>query len=62
MINYQTAKAPLKQQNTSINSEIMAVKLVNKNLLLKSYVPHFLTLQNYPKYPMLFKERETMDK
>ena len=37
--NYYTAKTPLKQQNTSINSEIMAVKLVNINLLLKSMYP-----------------------
>ena len=48
MINYYTAKTPLKQQNTPINSEVMAVKLVNINLLLKSYIPHFLILQKYP--------------
>ena len=50
MINYETAKTLLKQQNTSINSEIMAVKLVDINLLLKSYTP----FPNSTKIPIIF--------
>ena len=52
----------MKQQNTSIDSEGMAVKQVDINLLLKSYVPNFLTLLKYPQSSMLFKKGETMDK